>query len=45
LLKDKTTDEDVKDEAKTEAKQLRKELGDLTKQMKESMTKAGIAPP
>jgi hypothetical protein len=44
LLKDKTTDEDVKDEAKTEAKQLRKELGDLTKQMKESMTKAGIAP-
>ena len=24
LLKDKTTDEDVKDEAKTEAKQLRK---------------------
>jgi hypothetical protein len=44
LLKDKTTDEDVKDEAKTEAKQLRKELGDLNKQMKESMTKAGIAP-
>lgn len=44
LLKDKTTDEDVKNEAKTEAKQLRKELGDLNKQMKESMTKAGIAP-
>ena len=44
VLKDKTLDEDVKKEAIEEAKTLRKTIGDLNKEMKESMKAAGQAP-
>jgi protein-tyrosine-phosphatase len=44
VLKDKTLDEDVKKEAIEEAKTLRKTIGDLSKEMRESIKAAGQAP-
>jgi hypothetical protein len=44
VLKDKTLDPDVKKEATEEAKTLRKTIGDLSKEMRESIKAAGQAP-
>ena len=44
LLKDKTLDPDVKDEAKVRAKELRTQIGDLSAELKKSAEEAGVAP-